>query len=553
MTIAPVSEYEAAKAEILALVEEKGCHPILLRLAWHDAGTYDAETKTGGPNASMRFAPVSLHGANNGLAIARDLLAPIGAKHPQISTADLWALGGVVAIEYGARGTGLKLKFRAGRKDVAEGVYTPDGRLPDASKGSDHLRNIFHRMGLNDQDIVALSGAHSLGRLHSDRSGFDGPWVEDPTRFSNAYFIDILKGHWEVGVSTKGQPQFFDKSKGTAMLATDLALMADPIFRGYVDKYAASQEAFFADFAVSFQKLLELGCEDLVEVLPPTLKPEDPDLTWEVCDRAHLDHGHSHGGHGGSKVAGEGAGIITGKKSDEMVSTPTTIGRTRGGLDGIISPISPGGGIRGRNDAVDLLAIIRNRDKKVGDKIVLVVQYRPPVQGYVVEFPAGLVDPGEDVEVAALRELKEETGFVGKVVSILNPSPYEPGLTSSCGRLIRIEIDGTHPSNINPQPSLDKDEWSLKSFTTPISTFAEDIDTVMTELKSQGKEDTVMFDSRVTAFAEALREAKNLYFGGGGGGGGQNEVDSDVGTEVRGLKLEDAIPKRLLMDRDNWE
>jgi hypothetical protein len=47
----------------------KGCGPILIRLAWHDAGTYDQVTKTGGPRASMRFAPESGHGANAGFVI----------------------------------------------------------------------------------------------------------------------------------------------------------------------------------------------------------------------------------------------------------------------------------------------------------------------------------------------------------------------------------------------------------------------------------------------------------------------------------------------------
>lgn len=48
---------------------EKGCHPILVRLAWHDAGTYDVVTKTGGPRAAMRFAKgESQHGANAGYA-----------------------------------------------------------------------------------------------------------------------------------------------------------------------------------------------------------------------------------------------------------------------------------------------------------------------------------------------------------------------------------------------------------------------------------------------------------------------------------------------------
>ena len=45
------------------------------------------------------------------------------------------------------------------------------------------------------------------------------------------------------------------------------------------------------------------------------------------------------------------------------------------------------------------------------DKVVLVRQYRYPIGGFVYEFPAGLVEPGEDMEAAAIRELYEETGL----------------------------------------------------------------------------------------------------------------------------------------------
>jgi catalase (peroxidase I) len=55
-------------------------------------------------------------------------------------------------------------------------------------QAQDHLRVIFNRMGFNDQEIVALSGAHALGRCHTDRSGFEGPWQFSPTTFSNEYF-----------------------------------------------------------------------------------------------------------------------------------------------------------------------------------------------------------------------------------------------------------------------------------------------------------------------------------------------------------------------------
>ena len=91
--------------------------PVLVRLAWHASGTYDKETGTGGryvsislqskleaqpfPSnyATMRFEPESLHGANAGLNVARDILEKIKQEFPWISYGDLWTLAGVAAIQ----------------------------------------------------------------------------------------------------------------------------------------------------------------------------------------------------------------------------------------------------------------------------------------------------------------------------------------------------------------------------------------------------------------------------------------------------------------------
>src|SRR5689334_21215803 len=127
---------------------------------------------------------------------------------------------------------GPKVNFRHGRVDKSEEVEpTPDGRLPDANLGAQHLREIFGRMGLNDREIVALSGAHTLGRCHKERSGFEGPWTEDPLKFDNSYFVDLLKRHWEK----KGN-QFEDKeSHKLMMLPTDISLLGDDVFRPIVE------------------------------------------------------------------------------------------------------------------------------------------------------------------------------------------------------------------------------------------------------------------------------------------------------------------------------
>ena len=231
--------------------------PVFVRLAWHSSGTYDNADGTGGSNgATMRFSPEAGWGANAGLLAARDRLEPIKKQFPWISYSDLWTLAGAVAIE--AMG-GPEIKWRPGRSDTEETghVPLPDGRLPDASKDHKHVRDIFYRMGFNDQEIVALMGAHGIGRCHSDRSGYDGPWTFSPTTYSNAFYTE-LKGKWHKK-KWKGPLQYEDKTGQLMMLPTDMWMIWDKKFRKFVDTYAADEEKFFADFADAFAKLLELG------------------------------------------------------------------------------------------------------------------------------------------------------------------------------------------------------------------------------------------------------------------------------------------------------
>lgn len=205
------------------------------------AGTYSKEDGTGGSNGTQRFAPESAHGANTGLDIARAFCDDIKAKHPEISYADLYQLASIVAIEDAG---GPVIPFRMGRKDAEAPMCTPDGRLPDADKRMPHLRDVFYRMGFNDAEIVVLSGAHTLGAAHKDRSGFDGPWTSNPNTFDNSYFKEILKEA---------------PAPGLLHLPSDKALLDEPECKALVETYASDQAKFFEDYAKAHQKLSELG------------------------------------------------------------------------------------------------------------------------------------------------------------------------------------------------------------------------------------------------------------------------------------------------------
>merc|ERR1711865_433488 len=116
--------------------------------------------------------------------------------------------------------------------------------------GAQHLRDVFYRQGFNDQEIVALSGAHTLGRCHKSRSGFDGPWTRSPLKFNNAYFKHLIEEEW---VKRDGNEQFMDKKTGELMmLPTDECLLRDEKFLPHVQLYAKDETAFFNDFAAAF-------------------------------------------------------------------------------------------------------------------------------------------------------------------------------------------------------------------------------------------------------------------------------------------------------------
>lgn len=288
------SALQSAKKAVDALILEKNCGPILVRLAWHDSGTYDKNVTApwpaaGGAVASIRLVPELQHAANAGLINALRLLEPIKERHPAVSYADLFQMASAQAIAL-AGGPIIDMKY--GRLDATDpNQCSPEGNLPAGGPGPDgiyggpggtaptqdptpqgHLRKVFYRMGLTDEDIVALSGAHTFGRAYKDRSGVgaeltkytDGTTV--PQKRADGTIAKITPG----GSSWVDQWLIFDNSYFKIMkqatsdpelikLPTDQILFVDPAFKVYSDKFAESQDEFFKSYAAAHKKLSEQG------------------------------------------------------------------------------------------------------------------------------------------------------------------------------------------------------------------------------------------------------------------------------------------------------
>ena len=86
------------------------------------------------------------------------------------------------------------------------------------------------------------------------------------------------------------------------------------------------------------------------------------------------------------------------------------------------------------------------------DQVILIRQYRYPIAGYVYEFPAGLVEPGEDLLTSGAREMFEETGLTFRPIGFTNPFFMSVGMTDeSCGTVFGY-CEG-QPTNCNQEAS----------------------------------------------------------------------------------------------------
>merc|ERR1712151_654964 len=153
---------------------------------------------------------------------------------------------------------GPKIDMKYGRQDgVPTELAEPPFGLPGVCFDEDpaaHLRTVFYKYNMDDKDIVALSGAHTLGRAFKDRSGTVNEsssdntaytkrgcpymansrtaggrsWTKEWTKFDNTYFADMPKADPEC-----------------IAFPTDKILMTDPGFKPHFDLFAKDQKAFF--------------------------------------------------------------------------------------------------------------------------------------------------------------------------------------------------------------------------------------------------------------------------------------------------------------------
>ena len=371
-------DYDALKKDLTALMTDSqdwwpadyGHYgPFFVRMAWHAAGTYrTGDGRGGGRTGDQRFAPLNSWPDNGNLDKARRLLWPIKKKYGnKISWADLFLLTGNVAIE--SMG-GKTFGFGAGRADTwhpgediywgAEIDWLGDGRYedtrqslenplaavqmgliyvnpegpngnPDPLLSGQDIRETFGRMGMDDEETVALvAGGHTFGKAHGAgdaalvgpepegapmenmgfgwisthgsgkgkdaiTSGIEGPWTPNPIQWDSGYFDVLFKYDWAlnkspaganiwnpVSVSEDDMAPEVDGSgeKVTLMMTTaDMAMIKDPEYRKVSERFHKDPELLKEAFARAWFKLLhrDMGPKGLY------LGPEVPeeDLIWQ--------------------------------------------------------------------------------------------------------------------------------------------------------------------------------------------------------------------------------------------------------------------------------
>lgn len=215
----------------------KGKAAGVLRLVFHDAGTYEIDENSGGMNGSISYELDRPE--NKGLKKSLKILLEAKKTVDEtitVSMSDVIAVAGAEAVSLCG---GPKIPVQLGRLDSM--VPDPEGKLPEETLDAIGLKQSFNRKGFSTQELVALSGAHTLGS-----KGFGSPII-----FDNSYYKVLLEKPW---MSSGGMTSMVG-------LPSDRALIEDDECLRWISKYADDQDLFFEDFKNAYIKLVNSGAK----------------------------------------------------------------------------------------------------------------------------------------------------------------------------------------------------------------------------------------------------------------------------------------------------
>ena len=204
-----------------------------------------------------------------------DVLEPVKEAYPNISYADLIVMAGNTALKLGGD---VSLEFCKGRVDATE--YDEQISVLEPRDYDDVVAGVRDRMkisGLSLPHFVALAG-RPRSPVHMNSLGYSGSYTEDPTTVSNAFYNILLTETWEEVEESGGAEYQAVGNPGVYALATDLALVWDPVFKAQVVIYAQNNDLFLDDFASAWTTLMNADRFN---------GPFD-----NLCDNQHQIHAH---------------------------------------------------------------------------------------------------------------------------------------------------------------------------------------------------------------------------------------------------------------------
>jgi len=161
-------------------------------------------------------------------------------------------------------------------------------------------------------------------------------------------------------------------------------------------------------------------------------------------------------------------------------------------------------------DAVGVVALVTKAEwgGPRAPRIVVIEQFRPPTRRKVLEMPAGLVDANEDATTAAVRELHEETGYVGVARAIGKNgcvAHSDPGVSAASVQFVVVDVNGDDPRNCRAdalRPSLQGSEH--------IAVSLEPLDGLAGSLRERARRDGLAIDARLYSWAAGAELAASI-------------------------------------------